>query len=74
MEIEKFPLKCCPLCGCEAEFMFDEDSKLPYTYIECTDCGLKSPIFQADVDTCAMQEAAEFWNHRFYESEDNNDV
>lgn len=71
--MKDFKLKECPCCGGEAEFAQTNFTQMKGdVLIYCTNCDLRTNIFEESLDYCAKEEAAKVWNKRYTEINRNN--
>ena len=69
MKIKDIDLLPCPFCGNIADLKEYPTLNSPGVYIECSKCGATTKLIYADLDYCAVKEAAKLWNQRAYLSE-----
>lgn len=71
--MKEIKLKECPCCGGEAEVKDIKYKSMPaITWVECKKCGLQTKTFKQSIYYCAKEAAAEAWNERHKETNQND--
>lgn len=71
--MKEIKLKECPCCGGEAEVKDIKYKTMPaITWVECKKCGLQTKTFKQSIYYCAKEAAAEAWNERHKETNQND--
>jgi len=64
----KLKLKPCPFCGGKAALINGCEWLSAYSAVECTRCGLRSPLFFVATSESSDASATEYWNKRVYKA------
>ena len=71
--MKEIKLKECPCCGGEAEIKDIKYKTMPaIAWVECKKCGLQTKTFKQSIYYCAKEAAAEAWNERHKETNQND--
>lgn len=72
--IQMIKLKNCPFCGGKAELFHGSEGWYNTTsYVKCSLCGTATKEFPMSVEYTSNEKAAEAWNKRIGDTDDNND-